>query len=62
MLRHTHATEMLRACGNLKAVQERLSHASLQSTEVYLHLINDDLKQAHQKFLEAKHRQVKRNE
>jgi len=62
MLRHTHATEMLRACGNLKAVQERLGHSNLQSTEIYLHLINDDLKQAHQKFLNSKREKAKVNE
>ncbi|HKX29733.1 MAG TPA: tyrosine-type recombinase/integrase [Blastocatellia bacterium] len=62
MLRHTHATEMLRACGNLKAVQERLGHSNLQSTEIYLHLVNDDLKQAHQKFLDSKREKAKANE
>lgn len=54
MFRHTHATEYLRSCGNLRFVQARLNHRSIQSTEIYTHLVNDDLKEAHQKFIATK--------
>jgi site-specific recombinase XerD len=59
MLRHTHATEMLRAGNDLKHVQDRLGHKSIQSTQVYLHLTRDDLKKAHQKY--HNHRQKLQN-
>jgi len=46
-LRHTYAIRFLRAGGNLKALQELLGHASIETTERYLrHLALDDLRQA----------------
>jgi site-specific recombinase XerD len=54
MHRHTHATEMLRAGNDLKHVQDRLGHHSIQTTQVYLHLTQDDLKTAHKKYLKRR--------
>lgn len=54
MLRHTHATELLRSGCHTSVVQKRLGHVSVQSTHVYLEIIDDDLKQAHQKFLQSR--------
>ncbi len=38
MLRHTFASHLLQSSGNLRAVQEFLGHASLDSTQIYTHL------------------------
>ena len=51
MLRHTHATELLRAGWDASLVQKRLGHAQIQTTiQIYAHLTDEDLKQAFQKY------------
>ncbi len=52
LLRHTHATELIRAGMDLIYVQERLGHASIQTTiDTYVHLLNEDQKAAYKQYL-----------
>ena len=41
LLRHTAATLMLSSGMSLRRVQENLGHASLNTTQIYTHLIDD---------------------
>ena len=52
LLSHTHATELIRAGMDLIYVQERLGHASIQTTiDTYVHLLNEDQKAAYKQYL-----------
>ncbi len=43
-LRHTFATRLLRATGNLEIVRKALGHASVATTaDTYAHLVQDDV-------------------
>jgi integrase/recombinase XerD len=47
MLRHTHATDLIRTGKwDLAYVAERLGHANIGTTGIYLHLQNADMKAA----------------
>ena len=51
LLRHTHATDLLRSGMGAAYVQKRIGHASIQTTlDTYTHLTDDDLKQAYHTF------------
>lgn len=55
MFRHTHATELIREGMEMAYVQKRLRHVSIQTTlNTYVHVDNEDMKKAHQKYLERK--------
>jgi site-specific recombinase XerD len=43
-LRHTYATELLRDGFDLREVQEALRHANVATTEIYTHIIDEDLR------------------
>ena len=45
-LRHTRGTRMLRATGNLKAVQKLLGHTDIATTARYAHALEDDVRTA----------------
>jgi len=44
VLRHSCATMLLRCGMPLEYVREVLGHANLRTTELYLHLLDDDLR------------------
>lgn len=48
--RHTMATALVRNNAPLKAVQSVLGHKNVSSSERYLHLSMNDIRQAHKKF------------
>ncbi|WP_245555481.1 tyrosine-type recombinase/integrase [Baaleninema simplex] len=53
MLRHTHATELIRSGMEMAYVQKRLGHASIQTTiDTYVHVSNEDMKREYQKYIE----------
>ncbi len=47
--RVTLATEMLRNRADIRYVQAQLGHSSLQSTQIYTHVLPGDLKKVHQR-------------
>ena len=49
-LRHTYATFLLRASGNLRLVQKQLGHSSIMITEIYADVLNPDLDKALKKL------------
>jgi site-specific recombinase XerD len=50
--RHYFVTTVLRASGNLKLAQELARHASIQVTQRYAHLSNDELDQGYHEIFE----------
>jgi len=45
-LRHTFATELLRETKNLRLVQKALGHASIATTQIYTHIVDEELEEA----------------
>ena len=50
MFRHSAATHLLKAGADLRAVQEVLRHADIGSTQIYTHLDDQDVAEAHRKY------------
>ena len=49
-LRHTFATDLLRATKNLRLVQKALGHERIGTTQIYLHIVDEELEDAMKNF------------
>ena len=49
-LRHSFATDLLRAGADIRSVQLMLGHKNLSTTQVYTHLTDTHLREIHKKF------------
>lgn len=45
-LRHTFASDLLRDCKNIRIVQKALGHADISTTQIYTHIVDDELESA----------------
>jgi integrase/recombinase XerD len=50
MLRHTFATDLLRQTKDLRLTQKALGHAHFTSTQVYTHIVDDEMEDALKTF------------
>ena len=55
-LRHACATGMLRGGASIRHVQEMLGHSSIKTTQIYTHIVKDDLKAIHAKTAPSERR------
>jgi len=49
-LRHTFATDLLRATNNIRQVQKALGHSDISTTQIYTHITDSELENAMKTF------------
>lgn len=49
-LRHSYATDLLRATNNIRLVQKALGHSDISTTMIYTHIVDEDLEKALKNF------------
>lgn len=49
-LRHTFASDLLRDTKNIRIVQKALGHADISSTQIYTHIVDEELEEALKSF------------
>jgi integrase/recombinase XerD len=50
LLRHSFATDLLRQTKNLPLVQKAMGHADIGTTQIYLHIMDDEMEDAMKNF------------
>ena len=50
MLRHTFATDLFRKTKNIRLIQKALGHAQITTTQIYTHIVDDELEEAMKTF------------
>jgi len=53
-LRHSFATDLYRETTNIRLTQKALGHANLQTTQIYTHIVDEELEGALKSFRTAK--------
>lgn len=49
-LRHTFASDLLRETKNIRIVQKALGHSNIATTQIYTHIVDDELEEALKSF------------